>query len=478
MTLRLAQHAAALDSDVETPISLFLNTVGPKPGILLESVEQDGKWGRYSIVAHDVLLYVESHKGLLRLNYADPFFAPLETLQGLRFDLGLAQLLDMLHIEADKSFMELPPITRALYGALSYEFAALGEARLDMVRDLAHASSRETGESLFVLPRTLFLFDHEYNRLTRISHSSPQGTALQTVPAPDAPQEALHLTGEPFAGETQDSFIAKVREAQKAMQASELLQLVLSVPFGAEAQGDLFATYRQLRRVNPSPYMFFMRSEAFSLAVSSPEVLISCGNKSLRLCPIAGTRPRGLNHNEDSLFEEDLLADPKEQAEHVMLVDLGRNDLSKIAASGTVRVERFMDVERFSHVMHLTSYLGATLREGLNAVDVLRAAFPAGTLTGAPKIPSMQHIARLENAPRGLYGGAIGWLGLDKDTVHLDFGITIRSVWQQGNRLGWQAGAGIVAESDPQAEWQECLNKSGVIRSVLANTPSHIKARS
>lgn len=162
----------------------------------------------------------------------------------------------------------------------------------------------------------------------------------------------------------------------------------------------------------------------------------------------------------------------------MMLVDLGRNDLSKIAASGTVRVERFMDVERFSHVMHLTSYLGATLREGLNAVDVLRAAFPAGTLTGAPKIPSMQHIARLEGAPRGLYGGAIGWLGLDKDTVHLDFGITIRSVWQQGNRLGWQAGAGIVAESEPQAEWQECLNKSGVIRSVLANTPSHIKARS
>ncbi|MGL4207779.1 MAG: anthranilate synthase component I family protein, partial [Candidatus Adiutrix sp.] len=237
--------------------------------------------------------------------------------------------------------------------------------------------------------------------------------------------------------------------------------------FKADFTGDLFNVYRRLRRINPSPYMFYFRHNDFSLAVSSPEVMVSCDQGKLRLCPIAGTRPRGETLMEDSLFEADLASAPKEQAEHVMLVDLGRNDLGRIATFGSVKVDRYMEVERFSHVMHLTSYIGAQLASGHDALDILAATFPAGTLSGAPKIRAMEIIADLEGQARGPYGGAMGWLGLDKDAVNLDLGITIRGLWHRGGQVTWQAGAGLVHDSQPKAEWDECLNKAKAVRKAL-----------
>jgi anthranilate synthase component 1 len=215
--------------------------------------------------------------------------------------------------------------------------------------------------------------------------------------------------------------------------------------------------------------MFYLQLPEICLSVSSPEVLVSCQDNRLRLCPIAGTRPRGQDKGEDDLFETELAADPKEQSEHVMLVDLGRNDLGRIATPGSVEVQRFMEVERFSHVMHLTSHLGADLAPGNDVLDVIKAAFPAGTLSGAPKIRAMELIADLERADRGPYGGAIGWLGLDRGKVNLDLGITIRGLWVRQGRAYWRAGAGIVYDSEPIREWSECLNKAAIVKAVLTD---------
>jgi anthranilate synthase component 1 len=243
--------------------------------------------------------------------------------------------------------------------------------------------------------------------------------------------------------------------------------VVLSTPFSTPLTVSPFSLYRRLRRINPSPYLFYMRLPDGALLGSSPEVLITCENNKLLLCPIAGTRPRSRDLAEDALFGDDLLQDPKEKAEHVMLVDLARNDLGRIARAGSVTLERFMEVERFSHVMHLSSRVSADLAPGLDGLDVLAAAFPAGTVSGAPKVRAMEIIAEEEGAPRGPYAGAVGWLGLDKDAVHLDFGITIRSLWVRDGQVRWQAGAGIVHDSVPEKEWLECCAKAAVISDAV-----------
>ena len=232
-----------------------------------------------------------------------------------------------------------------------------------------------------------------------------------------------------------------------------------------------------MRRCNASPYMFFMDLPGITLFGSSPEVMVRCDEGKLQLSPIAGTRKRGADDLEDARLAAELQEDPKERAEHVMLVDLGRNDLGRIARPGTVNVERLMEVERFSHVMHLTSRITARLQPDLDALDVLAATFPAGTVSGAPKVRAMEIIAKTEQLPRGPYAGCIGWLGLDDDNVSLDTGITIRSMWVKDGKLHWQAGGGIVFDSDPVAEWNEVYNKSAIMRTVLNTTgEDHVPA--
>jgi anthranilate synthase component 1 len=200
---------------------------------------------------------------------------------------------------------------------------------------------------------------------------------------------------------------------------------------------------------------------------ASPELMIRCKANCLQLSPIAGTRKRGRTDEEDALLAAELLQDPKEQAEHLMLVDLGRNDLGRVAQMGTVTVDRQMEVERFSHVMHLTSRISAQLKPGCDAVDVIQATFPAGTVSGAPKVRAQEIIAEVEGLPRGPYAGCLGWVGLDKDSVNMDLGITIRSLWVRGGKVYWQSGAGIVYDSVPENEYMECLNKAAIIQSTL-----------
>ncbi|MDR2160921.1 MAG: anthranilate synthase component I family protein [Desulfovibrio sp.] len=468
MNIRLEQTCAFLESDVETPISLFLRQIGPEQGILLESAEVDGRWGRYSIVAGDFLLRLHCRGGLLDLDVADPRLEPLRILAGKPFPEGLRAVMQALEIvpAAARSGKggPFPPITRALYGYFGYGAAGLLEPKL------AGPLPPREAEACLVLPGSLTLFDHNYNRVCRLflrGAAAPDGAAAK------ADTEALPAgIGPARANMEKTAYLEMVRRIQERIRRGEAIQVVPSIGFDAPFQGEPFTVYRRLRLINPSPYMFFMRLPDLVLMGSSPEVMVSCEAGRLRLCPIAGTRPRGAGQEEDNLFEEDLIRDPKEQAEHVMLVDLGRNDLGRVAAPGSVHLERYMEVERFSHVMHLTSYIRADLAPGHDALDVLTAAFPAGTVSGAPKIRAMEIIAAEEPSPRGPYAGAIGWLGLDRDSVHMDTGIAIRSLWMRGGRVFWQAGGGVVFDSSPENEWKEINNKAGAMLAAIAGSHS------
>ncbi|MDR1083275.1 MAG: anthranilate synthase component I family protein [Deltaproteobacteria bacterium] len=453
----LKQKSHLLESDVATPVSIFLEKIGSqRSGLLLESAEVGGRWGRYSLVGEGALLTLTCRKGLLELETVDPRLVPLLVFQGQPFLEGLRAVMKEVSIEPDSSHGDLPPITRALYGYLGYGLAGLMEPCLE------RRLPPESAEASLVLPGTVYLFDHVYNRLTELSLGGPP---LELQVRPQFPVGPDVITNNP----SRDEFIKTARLARDLIAQGELIQVVLSVGFEKPMAGNVFDVYRRLRRLNPSPYMFYLQLPEICLAVSSPEVLISCQENRLRLCPIAGTRPRGQDKGEDDLFEMELAADPKEQAEHVMLVDLGRNDLGRIATPGSVEVQRFMEVERFSHVMHLTSHLGADLAPGNDALEVIKAAFPAGTLSGAPKIRAMELISDLERADRGPYGGAIGWLGLDRVEVNLDLGITIRGLWVRQGRAYWRAGAGIVYDSEPVREWTECLSKAAAVKSALTN---------
>ena len=452
------QRAAVLDGDLETPVGLFLRLAGELPGILLESAEVDGRWGRYSIIGTDFLLSASCREGLLDVRVADERLAPLRSLTGKPFIRGLRELLAALHIEGSSG---QPPITRALYGTLGYGIAGMFEPKA-----ACFLPPREA-EAFLALPGSLIVFDHGYNRITRLDLLL-DGERVQTLQSVRAPAQASPDAAPLLAKRAE--YLAAVSRVKGLIRQGEAIQVVLSVPFSAPLSESPFSLYRRLRRVNPSPYMFYMRlpdERAGVVLGASPEVLVTCEAGRLRLCPIAGTRPRSLHPEEDILFSDELQQDPKEKAEHVMLVDLGRNDLGRIAVSGSVQLERFMEVERFSHVMHLTSRINAQLAPGLGALDVLAATFPAGTVSGAPKVRAMEIIAEEERSPRGPYAGAIGWIGLDKDAVHLDFGITIRSLWVREGRVRWQAGAGLVHDSVPEQEWAECCAKAAVIRQVV-----------
>ncbi len=256
---------------------------------------------------------------------------------------------------------------------------------------------------------------------------------------------------------TPECFQDLVQRAKEYIVSGDVIQVVLSQSFQGPAPQDPWRLYRALRRINPSPYLFYLKMGDLVLIGSSPEVLVRQEGNIAEVRPIAGTRKRGAGEAEDRKLAQELLEDPKERAEHIMLVDLGRNDLGRIARTGTVQVRELMIVERYSHVMHLVSHIRAEVAEGKDCFDVFRAAFPAGTLTGAPKIRAMEIIHELEPGPRGPYGGAVGYFSFDGN---MDFCITIRTIVIHGQTLAIQAGAGIVADSDPLSEFQETLNKA------------------
>ena len=457
-SLELQQFAHIYPADTQTPISLYMDLVGDEPGILLESAEVDGRLGRYSLIAWDFRLVLDCLHGRLRLRCQDQRLDPLKHFDGQEFLTGLEGLMEKLHLLKPDGFKDLPGLTRSLAGSFGYGLSALLEPALrpHLDPDSAHC--------VLALPGQQILFDHLHQRCIYLS--------LDQNRSPESRPRQSGLDREPCLGPVvespdRDDFCQGVSRTKELINSGEAIQVVLSTRFQAPFSGDPFILYRRLRQANPSPYMFYLRLPETTIVGSSPELMVRSSRNQLQLRPIAGTRPRGRDDQEDRRLAEELLNDDKERAEHVMLVDLGRNDLGRIAQPGSVQVERFMQVERFSHVMHLTSYISAGLLPECGHMDVLRAAFPAGTVSGAPKIRAMQIIADTEPFERGPYAGAIGWLGLDPGQVSLDTGITIRSFWIEDGQMTWQSGAGIVSDSEPEREWEECQNKSRVIRHIL-----------
>jgi len=263
---------------------------------------------------------------------------------------------------------------------------------------------------------------------------------------------------------TREQFVEQVKTAKKHIEAGDVFQIVLSQRYSAPYEGDGLDLYRVLRAVNPSPYMFYIRTRDVTLVGSSPEPLVRVEDGSVLTRPLAGTRPRGLTAAEDGRLRADLLADEKERAEHVMLVDLGRNDIGRVSAPGSVKVDELMEVEYYSHVMHIVSNVTGELAPGMDAIAALEATFPAGTVSGAPKVRAMELIAELEPEARGPYAGTVGYLGLDGA---MDMCITIRTVVLANGRAYVQSGAGIVADSDPETEFEECMHKAGAMQQAL-----------
>ncbi|SDB14475.1 anthranilate synthase, component I [Desulfonatronum thiosulfatophilum] len=460
MHIDLPQTGQWLAADVQTPISLFLGLVGKRPGILLESAEVDGRLGRYSLIAWDFRMRLSCRDGRMDVQTHDSRLKGLEKLDGEEFISALREIMATLRITAQDEFADLPPLVRGLYGYFGYGMAGLFEPKLAPLLPPSQA------DCCLVLPGRVALFDHLHHRCCVLGLDPDRNSVEELQKAvPDEPPVVGQVRHIPDG----DEFMERVRRTKELIRTGEVIQTVISTRFEAPFSGEPFVLYRRLRQINPSPYMFFMRLPRLTLLGSSPELLVRCEAGLLQSRPIAGTRPRGETEVLDRQLAEELLADPKERAEHVMLVDLGRNDLGRIAAPGTVEVGKYMQVERFSHVMHMTSYVQAQLAEGKDALDVLQSTFPAGTVSGAPKIRAMEIIADQEQLPRGPYAGAVGWLGLNpangprRNEVNLDTGITIRSLWVRDGQVHFQAGAGIVHDSDPFKEWEECHNKARVL---------------
>ena len=457
----LRQYAATHPADTQTPIGMYMRFVGDDPGLLLQSAEVDGRLGRYSLIAWDFCLTARCSGGKLSVSVRDPALSGLYKLSGTDFVPGLRQLMDSLDLFPPETHPDLPAISRSLLGYFGYELAGLLEP------GLAKTLSPEDAECALVLPGRQILFDHLHQRCVLLGLERSPEPDPKTRRDREEPETRVGTVRPTVSGEEFRSGVQRVREE---IRGGEAIQVVLSCRFQAEFEGDPFLVYRRLRQSNPSPYMFYVNLPDLTLIGSSPEVLVRSTDGVLEGRPIAGTRPRGTDPAQDEALARELSEDPKERAEHVMLVDLGRNDLGRIAKPGSVNLERFMQVERFSHVMHLTSYLQARVSPDLDALDVLRATFPAGTVSGAPKIRAMEMIRDIEPQPRGPYSGAVGWLGLDRDRLNLDTGIAIRTMWLRQGTMTWQAGAGVVSDSDPESEWQECWNKAKVLlRSLNQN---------
>lgn len=473
-----------LMADGLTPINLYRRLAQSRPGtFLLESAEQGGRWTRYSFVGvrSDAVLTDDSgDEGARWYGRTPAGFTPSGPPQEL--------LAEALRVLATERMPGLPPLTGGMVGIIGYDMVRRWER-------LPDANPDEIGlpEIAMLLATDLAVLDHWDGVVWIIANAinfdgRPEGAAAAYD---DAVRRVEAMTSHLFAADpqpvhyvdmqaapqfrsrtTQDDYLAAVEVAKEHIRAGDAFQIVLSQRFEADCPADALDVYRVLRAQNPSPYMYLFRMPgtdldaevSYDVVGSSPEALVTLTSGEALLHPIAGTRPRGVTPEEDARLAEEMLADPKERAEHLMLVDLGRNDLGRVCVPGTVEVVDFMSVERYSHVMHIVSTVIGRLRPDMTAVALLAATFPAGTLSGAPKPRAMEIIDDLEPTRRGVYGGCVGYLDFAGD---MDTAIAIRTAVIRDEVAYVQAGAGIVADSDPLAEFEECRNKAmAVLRAV------------
>lgn len=476
--LRLSQQGNLIPlfreilADMETPVSAFKKIDDGQTSFLLESIEGGEKWARYS--------FLGSGSGRL-FRCRGSHYQWLEDGVVVREGEAVDPLVELQAALARYQPVALPELPRFFGGAVGY----LGYDMVRHVERLPNANPRQIGawDSIFFFCDTLLIFDNMRQTIKVVSngHLKPGADPAEAYAAAGARIENLiqrlrtplparqpGVKGSdfaPFAANfSRDHFIGAVEQAKEYVRAGDVFQVVLSQRFSSQLQADPFDVYRALRTINPSPYMFFLRFGQTLVVGASPEVLVRKEGDRVELRPIAGTRPRGASAEADLRLEQELLQDPKERAEHIMLVDLGRNDLGRVCTPGSVEVSELMVIERYSHVMHIVSNLRGQLPPEQDAFGVFRATFPAGTLSGAPKIRAMEIIDELEPCRREIYGGAVGYFSF---TGNMDMAIAIRTLVVQGDEIHLQAGAGIVADSDPQAEFEETVNKAqGVMKAV------------
>jgi len=459
-----------INADLDTPVSAFLKMQKGDYSFLLESVEGQEKIARYSFLGTNPSLIFKSRKQNIEIIYP-------QSNKCKSFITSLTPLDEIKKIMQDFRSVEvagLPRFYGGLVGYLGYGMVSFFENIPDKNKDLLGIP-----DTLLILTDTLLIFDRLNHTIKILSNVMlPRKSALsekkQLYAVAVAKIEAIqHNFNQCSIAKTDASkpgklavssnlkkseFIAMVKKAKTYIKKGDIIQVVLSQRFKVKTQKDDFAIYRDLRRLNPSPYMYYLKFKDFSIVGSSPEILVRCENGLVATRPIAGTRRRGKNQKEDCALEQELLADEKERAEHLMLVDLGRNDLGRISKLGQVKVNDFMRVERYSHVMHLVSEVSAVLdKKRFDIYDVLKAAFPAGTVSGSPKIRAMQIIDELERLRRSLYAGAIGYFSFSHN---LDTCIAIRTIVLKDGAAYVQAGGGIVADSVPEKEYQESVNKA------------------
>ncbi|MDE2515824.1 MAG: anthranilate synthase component I [Rhodospirillales bacterium] len=456
-------------ADLETPLAAFLKLAHGKPfSFLLESVEGGAARGRYSVIAMAPDLIWRCHHGKAAIN-RDAEAAP-DAFTALD-EAPLASLRALI-AEARMDLPEdIPPMAAGLIGYLGYDMVRQMERLPDTNPDVMGLP-----EGLMVRPTLFVIFDNVNDALTLAAPVYPRpGIDAETAfaraearldraqldlaqPVPAAPGAAEIATfTEPSSNFSQAAFLDAVARCKEYISAGDAFQIVLSQRFSTPFTLPPFALYRALRQINPAPFLFFLDFGEFALAGSSPEILVRLRDGVVTIRPLAGTRRRGATREEDLALEADLLADPKERAEHLMLVDLGRNDVGRVSAIGTVKVTESFVIERFSHVMHISSNVEGRLRPELSALDALIGGFPAGTLSGAPKVRAMEIIEELEPDKRGIYAGCIGYFGADGA---MDTCIGLRTAIVKDGVMHVQAGAGIVADSVPESEYEECRQKA------------------
>lgn len=453
-----------LPADLDTPLALYLKLANAPYSYLLESVQGGERFGRYSIIGLPARSVIRVRRHTVTLETGGQIVETHETADPLAFiESRLAQF-------KAAPLPGLPRFSGGLAGYFGYDTIRYIEKRL---ADGSKSDTLHTPDILLLLSDELAVVDNLSGSLSLIVYADPMQpdayqTACQRLQAhaekllkpltPPHEEKVAHAEAESEFGEA--AFKQAVMRAKQYIVDGDIMQVVLSQRMSRPFAASPLTLYRALRSLNPSPYMFYYDMGDHHVVGSSPEILVRKEGESATVRPIAGTRPRGRDREHDQALEKDLLADPKECAEHLQLLDLGRNDLGRVAQTGTVKVTENMTIERYSHVMHIVSNVDAQLKPGLSAMDVLRATFPAGTVSGAPKVRAMEIIDELEPTKRGIYAGAVGYLGFNGD---MDLAIAIRTAVIKDQTLYVQAGAGIVADSVPDNEWEETRNKARAV---------------
>jgi len=471
-----------ISADLETPVSVYLKLRGVGPSFLLESVEKGQQVGRYSFLGVDPTGVFTAANGELTLSEG----RTTTKLDAANADplTAMKQVLSRYHQVPNA---HLHGFTGGLVGYLGYDAVRFFERV-----PLSAEEGLDLPDAVLLLMSRLVIFDHVKHQLMVVANAHTDGDVERAydeataaiddiierlqVPLADqpAPSSDRLPTENWHANLSQEAFEEKVNTAKEYIRNGDIFQVVLSQRLSRDCHLDPFSIYRHLRMLNPSPYMFFFQlPNNLNIIGSSPEMLVRLQGDDAEVRPIAGTRPRGKTPTEDEALAEELGSDPKERAEHVMLVDLGRNDLGRVCRYGTVSVPELMKIERYSHVMHIVSSVKGTLQPEKDAFDLLRATFPAGTVSGAPKIRAMEIIAELEKEKRGPYAGAIGYFSYSGG---MDTCIAIRTLIMKNKKIHVQAGAGIVADSDPSQEYQETLNKAQALAEAVRTVEEEVAA--